>query len=244
MDIGYDLLMFLLYRMKYALNVDLRSHPSLLLTGSSGSGKSYALKWLIANLLKNNAELYFCNFKNSDDFKFLKGYEKYYVFRQCADGLQNFYKHFKELQESDIEFPGKFHILAFDEFPAFIQAATAQDKKLAENYKMMISEMLMLGRSYGVGIWLIMQRPDSSFLANGARDNFQTAVSLGNLSKEARLMLYSGLDLPDRIYKAGEGICWIDGIGLSEIKFPKIRNIPALEARILNRLTATEGKQS
>lgn len=100
----------------------------------------------------------------------------------------------------------------------------------------MVSEVLMLGRSYGFGIWLVMQRPDSSFLSNGARDNFHSTITLGNMSKEAKSMLYSGEELPERVYKAGEGVCWIDGIGIKEIKFPKIRDMPSLEARISSRL--------
>lgn len=244
MKLGCNLLLWMEYQAKEALSGELRTHPSLLLTGASGSGKSYALKWLSSNLLEDNVELFFCNFKDSEDFRFLKGYKQYYTFRQCNEGLNLFYECFNQAQESGMEFSGKYHVLIFDEFPAFIQWTTMQDKKLAETYKMMVSELLMLGRSYGFGVWLVMQRPDSAFLANGARDNFQTTISLGNLSKEARSMLYSGLALPDRVYKASEGICWIDGVGLTEIKFPKIRDIQALEAKILNRLPATNGKQT
>lgn len=236
MKIGYDYEIWNLYQIKQALDIDLRSHPSLLLTGSSGTGKSYALKYLLSNLLLNRVNLAFCNFKRSEDFNFLNKYGKYYTYSDCVNGIQKFYNTFKEKQISDIEFDGTYHILIFDEFPAFILSETLKDKKTAEKYKLIISEILMLGRSYGLGIWLVMQRPDSAFLANGARDNFQTTISLGNISKEAKTMLYSGEDLPNRVYKVGEGICWIDGIGLKEIKFPRIRDIPALERKIMNRL--------
>lgn len=236
MKIGYDYTIWTSYQLKQELTIELRSHPSLLLTGSSGTGKSYALKYLLSNLLSSQVELSFCNFKRSEDFHFLSGYEKYYTYLDCTNGLQMLYDTFKKRQNSDTEFDGTYHILVFDEFPAFILSETMKDKKTAEKYKMMISEILMLGRSYGFGIWLVMQRPDSAFLANGARDNFHTTISLGNLSKEAKSMLYSGEDLPDRVYKVGEGICWIDGTGIKEIKFPKIRDMSALERKILNRL--------
>ena len=234
--IGYDYAIWLLYRMKMALMIELCSLPSLLLTGSSGSGKSYALKYLLDKLLACGVTLYFCNFKRSDDFRFLEGYERYFTYTACIDGLQQFYDTFKERQNSGVEFAGTFHILVFDEFPAFILSETLKDKKAAERYKTMVSEVLMLGRSYGFGIWLVMQRPDSSFLSNGARDNFHSTITLGNMSKEAKSMLYSGEELPERVYKAGEGVCWIDGIGIKEIKFPKIRDMPSLEARISSRL--------
>lgn len=236
MRLGYDFEVWQNYGLKQTLEVDLRSHEHLLLTGASGSGKSYALKWIIANLLQENVDLMFCNFKRSADFQFLEGYFRYFTFLDCARGLQEFYSNFKQAQGGEAGFSGRYHILVFDEFPAFVMSTTMSDKKVAEQYKLMISEILMLGRSYGFGVWLVMQRPDSTFLTNGARDNFHVTVSLGNLSKEAMRMLYSGEELPDRVYKVGEGVCWIDGTGLREIKFPKIANMGKEEEQILQRL--------
>lgn len=235
-SIGCDYEIWLEYQIKCFLQVELRSHPSLLLTGASGSGKSYALKYLLGKLPENCVNLTFCNFKRSEDFQFLNASGYYYTFTGCGRGLEEFYRKFKETQESDTEFSGTYHILVFDEFPAFLLFTAAQDKKLAESYKVMVAEMLMLGRSYGFGCWLIMQRPDASYFASGARDNFQITISLGNLSREARTMLYSGEELPQRVYQAGEGICWIDGTGIKEVKFPKILDMDAWEAKILNRL--------
>lgn len=236
MRIGYDCHIWNDYALKQEIAVELRTHPHLLLTGASGSGKSYALKWLMANLLGEKVDLIFCNFKRSEDFRFLESYPYYFTYTKCAEGLQDFYEFFKLVQDSASEFSGEYHMLIFDEFPAFIMSTSMGDKKLAEQYKMMVAELLMLGRSYGFGVWLIMQRPDSLFLAHGARDNFHITISLGNISKETKGMLYSGEELPDRVYKVGEGIAWIDGVGLKEIKFPKISNMGKVEEQILQRL--------
>lgn len=238
MTIGYDLNLWYQYQIKQNIDTPLRSHPSLLLTGASGSGKSYALKYLLEQLLSvHDVDLAFCNFKRSEDFRFLVGYEKYYTYADCTAGLQSFYDSFKCTQTHSTEFSGMYHILVFDEFPAFILSETMKDKKTAEQYKLMISELLMLGRSYGYGVWLVMQRPDSAFFANGARDNFHMTVSLGNLSREAKAMLYSGEDLPkDHIYQTGEGIAWIDGQGILQIKYPRIRDLRKLETKILDCL--------
>ncbi|MCH5259541.1 MAG: hypothetical protein J1F18_07305 [Lachnospiraceae bacterium] len=243
MYIGYDYFFWNEYQEKIGIDIDLKSHPSLLLTGASGSGKSYALKWILKNLLKNQVNLTFCNFKKSDDFKFLNNFDRYYSYLGCEKGLAEFFQQFKERQTEDIEFNEKFSILVFDEYPAFILSTSITDKKLSEKYKTMISEILMLGRSYGFGIWLIMQRPDAAFLANGARDNFHSTISLGNLSKEAKSMLYGGEELPNHVYNFGEGVCWVDGIGFREIKFPKISNMALLEQNILSRLTDATARE-
>mgnify|MGYP000003146300 CR=1 FL=1 len=224
MFLGVNLELLSKYNITQKITIDLVSHPHILLTGASGSGKSYALKMLIYSSLKEKVEITFCNFKNSCDFKIIKGYDKYFTYLDCANGLNQFYEQFKTMQASDFEYSKTMHILIFDEYPAFIMSESLRDKKQADIYKQMISELLMLGRSYGFGIWLVMQRPDSTFLANGARDNFQTTISLGNLSKEAKSMLYSGEDLPNNTYTVGEGICYIDGKGLLEIKYPHLNN--------------------
>lgn len=244
MIIGYDYEVWYQYQLLQSINMELRTHPSMLITGSSGSGKSYALKYLIWNLLQECVSLYFCNFKKSADFQFLQNHSDYYTYLDCCNGLEKFYADFKQAQEQDIEFNGEFHILVFDEYPAFILATSMRDKKLAERYKVMISEILMSGRSYGYGVWLIMQRPDSRFFSDGARDNFQATISLGNFSIQAKTMLYPDAELPKRVYKAGEGICWIDGVGLKEIKFPLIRNMRKLEDEILHQLACVRPQGS
>ena len=237
LTIGYDYAMWTLYHLKMAVAIELRSHPSMLLTGSSGSGKSYALKYLLDKLLAYPVKLFFCNFKRSEDFRFLEGYEHYYTYTACADGLQAFYNAFKERQNSGIEFDGIFHILVWDEYPAFIlYLETTKEKKAADTYKVILSELLMLGRAYGFGVMLLAQRPDSHLFPNGGRENFHSTITLGNMSKEAKSMLYSGEELPERVYRAGEGVCWIDGVGIKEIKFPRIRDMPSLEQRISSRL--------
>ena len=88
-----------------------------------------------------------------------------------------------------------------------------------------ISELLCLGRGIQFYTWIVTQRADNSLFANGARDNFMVVIGLGRLSKEQKSMLFSGEELPERIYKKGEGILLADGHPLQEVKFPFIRNI-------------------
>lgn len=238
MELGYNLKWLYKYQAKEWIKMDLKSHPHLLLTGSSGSGKSYALKQLIYHLLVEKSKIFFCNFKKSEDFKMLEGHKHYFTYLNCADGLEQFYALFKSIQERGESENNGMHILIFDEYPAFILSESMVDKKKAEIHKQMISEILMLGRSYGFGIWLVMQRPDSDFFSHGARDNFQSRISLGNLKKESKAMLYSGEELPETNYKVGEGICYIDGKDLKEIMFPRIdkSNLRKLDSIIRTNL--------
>ena len=229
MRYGYDMGIFNDTGLKIPIQLDLSDHCNLLLTGCSGSGKSYALLYLLGSVLKSNEdiEIFFCDFKNSYDFSFLEDYPHYYSGDNCYDGITEYYRVFCSARQQR-EFTKK-HLLICDEYPALVNYLQGQDKlnktKYASEVLSAISELLCLGRGIQFYTWIVTQRADNSLFANGARDNFMLVIGLGRLSKEQKGMLFSGEELPERIYKKGEGILLADGYPLREVKFPFIRNI-------------------
>ncbi|WP_164880434.1 FtsK/SpoIIIE domain-containing protein [Clostridium manihotivorum] len=235
---GFHMDLFTNYNLTIAIKHDISSHNHCLITGSSGSGKSYALLYLLGMLLKSEPtiKVYFCDFKNSNDFNFLKDYEHYYSGNKCYKGIMDYYKAFTEARVSGNS--DTRHILICDEYPAFINYLQMKDKqdktKYATDILSAVSEILMLGRGIGFGIWIITQRADNSLFNNGARDNFMIIVALGRLSREQKSMLFSGEELPDKIYRQGEGILLADGYELKEVKYPKINNVSDWKRHILS----------
>ena len=229
MRYGYDMGIFTETGLKIPIQLNLSEHCNLLLTGCSGSGKSYALLYLLGSVLKSNEdiEIFFCDFKNSYDFSFLEDYPHYYSGDNCYDGITEYYRVFCSARQQR-EFTKK-HLLICDEYPALVNYLQGQDKlnktKYASEVLSAISELLCLGRGIQFYTWIVTQRADNSLFANGARDNFMVIIGLGRLSKEQKSMLFSGEELPERIYKKGEGILLADGYPLREVKFPFIRNI-------------------
>ena len=229
MRYGYDMGIFTETGLKIPIQLDLSDHCNLLLTGCSGSGKSYALLYLLGSVLKSNEdiEIFFCDFKNSYDFSFLEDYPHYYSGDNCYEGITEYYRVFCSARQQR-EFTKK-HLLICDEYPALVNYLQGQDKlnktKYASEVLSAISELLCLGRGIQFYTWIVTQRADNSLFANGARDNFMVVIGLGRLSKEQKGMLFSGEELPERIYKKGEGILLADGYPLREVKFPFIRNI-------------------
>lgn len=227
------------YQEKMQLNVDPLLNPSILISGESGSGKSHALKWMLRNLLESQAvDLYFCNFKDSLDFRFLQPYPKYYVGKGCEQGFQAFYDRFCGIQTQEGEAIPYMTLLVFDEFPAFMLRTQNEDKKKADRYSRMLADVLMFFRSYKGGCWIVCQRSDSQYFANGSRDNFHGRILLtrGRPSKESLNMLgFVKEDLQADTYGVGEGICYIDGKGLFEIKYP-LYDAEKLERDILKLL--------
>ena len=226
---GYNMGIFTETGLKIPIQLDLSEHCNLLLTGCSGSGKSYALLYLLGSVLKSNEdiEIFFCDFKNSYDFSFLEDYPHYYSGDNCYDGITEYYRVFCSARQQR-EFTKK-HLLICDEYPSLVNYLQGKDKanktKYASDVLSAISELLCLGRGIQFYTWIVTQRADNSLFANGARDNFMVVIGLGRLSKEQKGMLFSGEELPERIYKKGEGILLADGYPLREVKFPFIRNI-------------------
>ena len=76
MRLGYRKDFWDKYQIKAAVDINLLQGPALLLAGESGSGKSYSLKGLLGAFLRSEegkgAELWFLNYKDSLDFRFLK----------------------------------------------------------------------------------------------------------------------------------------------------------------------------
>jgi len=211
------------------LHISEETHCHALITGSSGSGKSYALLYLIGTLLKScpQIDIYFCDFKNSEDFAFLEGYLHYYSGDNCYKGVLAYYSSFCEARQN--RKTARRHILVFDEYPAFINYLTSKDKnektKKAMDVLNAVAEILMLGRGIQYGVWIVTQRADASLFANGARDNFMIVLGLGRMSKEQKGMIFAGEELPDKIFGLGEGMLLADGYAIKEIKIPKINNM-------------------
>lgn len=227
------------------IRLNIASHCHALITGSSGSGKSQALLFLIGKLLQAQPDdicLYVCDFKKSD-FKFLEGYSHYYAGKDCYNGIMAYYKQFSEIREGRSD--GRRHLLICDEYPSLINHLQMRDKqqktKYANDILGAVSEVLMLGRGIGFGCWIVTQRSDASLFANnGSRDNFMVVVGLGRLSKEQRAMIFAGEEISDHAFHAGEGMLLADGNEIAEIKYPLIEDVPDWENHILSALMRSD----
>lgn len=213
------------------IKLEVKSHCHALITGGSGSGKSWTLIYLIGSLLQENeaVDIFLLDFKGSRDFLFLEKYQHYYAGDDCYQGVMDYYENFCISRRSGEQH--KRALLIFDEYPAACAYFTAKDKqdktKFASEMMNAIGEILMLGRGVckGYGIWIVTQRADSSLFANGSRDNFMIFLGLGRMSKEQKGMIFAGEDVPNKIYSVGEGCLLADGFPLYEVKFPKIKNM-------------------
>mgnify|MGYP003289011031 CR=1 FL=1 len=213
------------------VRISLKTHPHLLLSGSSGSGKSYALTMYIFQFMYKCAQydIWLGDFKNSGRYEFVKKVQNAYY--AVGNGVEvmvdDYYQLFCDVRDG-IKTISKNQILILDEYMAWMQMLEMTDKKKEDKYKNIIGTLLMMGRDVkGVtfGVIIVVQRPDAVLFPKGARDNFMTAVALGTLSAEAKTMLTDQTgSIPATVYGRGEGVARIDGSDepVTEIMIPKI----------------------
>lgn len=201
---------------------------NVLVVGPSGSGKTVAALLLAARLASRvpHARAYVCDFKNAD-WAFLEGRNHYYSYLDCVRGLDEFHEAFTARQMG-VDPSREPLFLIFDEWQAF--CSTLPKPQLAEAQKK-LAAVMMLGRSFGVGHINIAQDAYAQNYGN-ARSNFQVAILMGNISKEAAGMF--GLDRKDLspVYGPGAGHMLVNGVDLHQIQVPTIREMSPLQAAI------------
>ena len=203
--------------------------PHLLVVGSTGSGKTYAVKLLLGRVSKYvpDATITVCDFK-ADDFTFLRGCDRYYEFTDCKQGLDDFYNSFKARQQGN-NLDRSFSMLVFDEWASCLN--TIPDKKEAEAAKQKLATLLMLGRSFNVHVLISQQRADAQYFST-ARDNFNIIIAFGNLSKESSAMFGFDRATLQPIHSLGGGHMLVNGTDLQEIQVPSVHDTAKLEKAI------------
>lgn len=202
------------------IKIDFSKTPHLLISAPSGSGKTYALKFILKQLSENKGTIYLCDFKGID-FIDMQECERYYKHQAVAEGLEIVFNELQERMKNPKPDNQPIYFV-IDEWSGFL---ASMPKKQQEDFKQNLASILMLGRGVNIFVILSMQRADSSNFLSGARDNFGNVLALGRLSKEAIRMLFP--DYSDLIQPKprGHGYLLVDGQPLTEIVIPKIRDI-------------------
>ncbi len=222
------------------IELKISDYPHCLFLGSSGSGKSYSMKFLLGKCLQSDptVDITLLDFKGSNDFSFLSEYPKLYMGASCYEGLRDYYDTFCKIRDNPNSRKAKRYLLICDEYPAMVSYFTGIDKatktKKASEIMSAVAEILMMGRGLGFCLWIITQRPDAALFNGGARDNFMITIALGRLSQEAKKMVFPDYadSIPPEPLKRGEGYILSDGNELKRLIIPRIINMPNWEQNI------------
>lgn len=185
------------------ISYDIRKVSHGLTVGATGSGKTMFINAKILEFVHLGAEILICDPKNADLslLQFVKGFPKENVAvnsnQICkilrllnSKMLERYNKYFSEpsaFGKNYSDFGIQPIVLFFDEVTAFVKVS---DKKIVEEAFSYLFNIIMMGRQVGVTIEFILQRPDTSILDGGIRDQLGCRVALGNLSKDGYKMIF------------------------------------------------------
>lgn len=227
--IGYDYITYNKYGIKVPIDMKV---GHLICVGGSGSGKTTAVMYWLYKLLKEESDscIYIMDFKASKDFEGVT--DKYAEFEECYKGIEEFYSVFLNTIEGG---DGTIRILLIDEIAGLLMhySMSKEGKGKADKIRMMMSSILMLGRSRGCYLWLVMQRYSATIFpaSSGAADNFHSIIGLGRLPPDSKKSLFAGENLEDNslVFGQGKGIVLIDGQPLQAVIIPRVSKEKMLE---------------
>lgn len=214
---------------------DTDKQPHTIIIGNTGSGKTYLSKLILGKISKYilDSQLYICDYKGDEDFGFLTNLSRFYRYTDCQKGLQLFYEDFL-LRQSGADTSRNAKFLFFDEWASYLNSL---DKKVVEEEKKKLSNLLMLGRSFNFHVIISQQRADAQYFAT-ARDNFNLCIGMGNLSPESKEMFFSSYKKemkPNR--QQGTGYMLVNGAGLRAVRATKISDFTKLHNAIMQGVT-------
>lgn len=203
------------------LDWEYRKYPHALLVGGTGSGKTTLLKNMLAQFIfrQKEAEIYLATYKpKCEDFSNITENQYFGDCSRCHEVFNDFYSRFQERLEGSDKTRHQL-LLFFDEWVGFLLSL---NKKEQEDVLNRMGQILMLGRSLKVQVVLAMQRPDAVFFRNGARDNFNLIIGMGNLSDDGKRMVFPSdyIDQLQPVTELGTGYALIGGYDFYQIRVP------------------------
>ena len=179
--------------------------PHALITGGTGSGKTFLLNSIIWSFARLGADLVICDPKNSDlsKLRYVNTFEKrvYVESAQIVGAIRRFRqdmdKRMVDFEERTGERAGlnyydldyKPQVLVIDEYNSLV-GSLRRDFQMLKDVEEHISRIVMLGRQLGFFVVIGMQRPDGEYIHTAVRDNLGFRVALGAMSSAGYSMMF------------------------------------------------------
>jgi hypothetical protein len=212
---------------------DFRRCPHGLIVGSTGSGKTYFLSYLILSFLRLGCLINILDPKRSDLSYLVKylgdsvQFEVDLIIRNLRLASEEMFKRYDVMRNSlDFSFGSDFFdynikpfFIVFDEVSAFMSIL---DKKRKDEVNKYLFDIILKGRQAGVFIIFTMQRADTEFIKGAIRDQLGLRVALGNSSNASLRMCFEDdyKDLGDiDVSIKGSGYIYIDGFTKKPVDF-------------------------
>lgn len=239
--LGYDYDSWYNYGEKNPITTDIspNTNSHILLSGMSGSGKSYLTNQIFARFCMFGGKVYFADYKQDDSFKHLRSCPRYYPYDKTLEALDEVYEILQKRQ-SGADISREPVTLIWDEYVANILSLLSTDKKKAEAVMRKVAELLMLGRAMSCRIISACQRPDALVFPTGSRLNYGVIIIIGVAIKSIYEMLIPKEyieQVGNRQFKVGEGIVLLQGAKMHFIKVPIVKDEQRLKQICIEALS-------
>jgi len=233
LTLGYDLEYWKNFGIKKEISVDIspQTNSHILLSGMSGSGKSFTELGLLAKLIlaEPGGEYYFADYKADDMFECLRDTPRYRSFNQTTELLDIVH------DRLDARMSGKDKTrhpitLIWDEYMANILALMSKDKTKAAKVMNDVGEILLMGRSKSVRFVCSCQRPDALAFPVGSRLNYGVVLILGMGKSIYEMLMPDHLEqIKKKEFKRGEGAVLLQGADLHFIKIGQVNDMERMK---------------
>lgn len=206
--------------------INLRDNFSMLVSGSSGAGKSYFTYYWLTRFISQtidgkHAKLFAIDPKQSDLYKLcqisgmpLENYgttnrEAFKILRSYLNEMERrmaIYNKSSAFDSVAIDIGLEPALLIIEEYSSLVASMDTKEKKDFEN---MVAIIAQKARSLSLGICIVMQQPRSELLGTNIKEQLVNSVFLGSPSKESAMMMFGTTDVP-KVTGKGIGLCSIE----------------------------------
>lgn len=224
-------LLELYFDRKHTVNVN--DYPHYLISGSSGSGKSYFANEVVIQAIVKGWEVVICDLKRS--YGLYRGFTDYvYEVEDILEKLLSVESDMSERMERlQPELDRNPRVLAVDigykpklvVIEEYISLQASLDKKKKDELERVVKNLSVLARQSSIHLMIVMQSAGTENIQSTTRSNL-TKVLLGNAQSNILTSTFgNGVDIPNVNSKLnkGEGLIQLDRITM--LKVPKIDDI-------------------
>ncbi len=213
--------------------VSLRDYPHFLISGASGSGKSYLANQIVIQAIIKGYEVVILDIKRS--YGLYRDFSDYcYEIDDIIDKLQSVESQMSQrMQQIQPELDKNPNVLAVDVgfkpmlvvIEEYISLTSSIDKKQKEEVERIVKNLSVLARQSNIHIMIVMQSAGTENINSTTRSNL-TKILLGNAQSNILTATFgTGADIPNVHSKMskGEGLIQLDRITM--LRVPKIDDI-------------------
>lgn len=217
--------------------LDLSKNFSTLISGVSGSGKSYLAYYLITRYLAKtingqHPDLYLVDPKQSDLYILCRqtflpnrryGHTNADAFRIVRefkaelDRRQAEYSEKATIGSTMLNLGAEPALLVIDEYASLV---AGMDKKQRAEFEAMVAIVAQKGRQLSMGVWVLMQKPLAELIPTNVREQLVNRVCMGTPSSSSAEMLFGTRDVPT-VSGIGVGLYSLDGTTVQTFEAPK-----------------------